>query len=112
MVNRVPRPSGVSVKVRSPLNRPSGIPPDQIVRSYGRSSVTVTGNARPRLIFEKTLILAPSAISPTTRSTPESQVEYPDASVRTAQTPSGLASISDVPSYDFMACPPGRHARG
>ena len=73
MVKRVrPSPSEVSRKVRTPRNRPSGMPPAQVMRWPGTRSVTVTGKARPGLASETTLILSPSAIVPSTLRTPES----------------------------------------
>src|SRR5262249_36156329 len=52
-VNSVTPPAfGARVNVRTPLNRPSGIPPDQTIRRPGTNSVTLTGNARPGLAFE------------------------------------------------------------
>ena len=55
--------------------------------------MTLTGNARPGLASETTLIFSPGAIRPSTRWTPESHSEYAGASVRMAQTVSGSASI-------------------
>ena len=74
MANLVaPSPCGASVKVRTPLNSPSGIPPVQVIRWPDVNSVTRTGNARPGLACETTLIFSPGAMRPSTRSTPESQ---------------------------------------
>jgi hypothetical protein len=74
MVSRVaPSPWGDSVKVRTPLNSPSGIPPVQVIRWPGLNSVTLTGKARPGLTLETTLIFSPGAMRPSTRTIPESQ---------------------------------------
>jgi len=67
-----PSVPGARVKVRTPLNRPSGMPPLQVIRWPGLNSVTLTGNARPGLALEATLIFRPGAMAPSTRSTPES----------------------------------------
>jgi DNA-binding transcriptional ArsR family regulator len=99
ITKRVAPSSGVSVNVRTPLNRPSGMPPLQVMRSAGENSVTLTGNARPGLASETTLIFSRGAIRPSTRTTPESQSGYDAASVRIPQTTSGRASISEVASY-------------
>jgi hypothetical protein len=72
-VNMVASPSGASVNVRTPLNSPSGIPPDQTIRRPGSKTTTSTGKAHPGLTFEKTVIFSSGAIRPSTRSTPESQ---------------------------------------
>jgi hypothetical protein len=72
-VNRVaPSVPGARVKVRTPLNRPRGIPPLQVIRLPGVTSVTLTGKARPGLTLDTTLIFSPGAMLPSTRSTPES----------------------------------------
>ena len=42
----VPSPCDVSVKVRTPLKSPSGIPPLQTILWPGVNSVTLTGKAR------------------------------------------------------------------
>src|SRR5215204_2604919 len=53
MVNRVvPSVPGARVKVRTPLNRPSGMPPLQVIRWPGVKSVTLTGKARPGLALD------------------------------------------------------------
>jgi hypothetical protein len=73
MVNRVaPSDPGARVKVRTPLNSPSGMPPVQVIRRPGLNSVTLTGKARPGLALETTLISPPGAMLPSIRSTPES----------------------------------------
>jgi hypothetical protein len=54
------------------LNSPSGIPPLQVIARGGSNAVTVTGNARPGLASETTLIFSRGAIVPSTRCTPES----------------------------------------
>ena len=50
------------------------MPPLQVIRLPGVNSVTLTGKARPGLALDTTLSLAPGAMPPSTRSTPESQV--------------------------------------
>src|SRR4029453_15687974 len=51
MVNRVvPSVPGARVKVRTPLKRPSGMPPLQVIRCPGANSVTLTGKA-PRALY-------------------------------------------------------------
>jgi hypothetical protein len=73
MVNRVePSVPETRVKVRTPLNRPSGMPPLRVIRWPGVNSVTFTGKARPGLALDTTLIFSPGAMLPSTRSTPES----------------------------------------
>jgi hypothetical protein len=73
MVNRVvPSLPGARVKVRTPLNRPRGMPPLEVIRRPGVSSVTLTGKARPGLALETILSLLPGAMLPSTRSIPES----------------------------------------
>jgi DNA-binding transcriptional ArsR family regulator len=98
IVKRVAPPSGVSVNVRSPLKRPSGMPPVQVILSSGLSSVTFTGNARFGLTSEVTFSLAPGSIRPSSCFTLESQDVYAGASVRIAQIAPGSASISAVDS--------------
>src|SRR4029453_11538106 len=57
-VNRVaPSVPAAKVKVRTPLNRPSGMPPFQVIRWPGLNSVT--GKVRPGLALETTLIVCP-----------------------------------------------------
>jgi hypothetical protein len=48
----VPLPCIDKVKVRTPLNKPNGMPPDQTIFWAGENSVTFTGNARPGLTCE------------------------------------------------------------
>ena len=74
------------------------MPPDHTIRRPGSKSVTFTGNARPGLALTCTLIFAPGAIVPSTRSTPESHPVMPGASVSTAQIASGGAWMSAVAS--------------
>src|SRR5258708_21855077 len=64
MVNRVEAPSGVSVNVRTPLNRPSGMPPAHTIRLAGVNSATFTGNARFGFAAETTLIFSPGSTRP------------------------------------------------
>src|SRR4029450_1330766 len=79
-VNRVaPSVPGARVKVRTPLNRPSGMPPLQVIRWPGLNSVTLTGKVRPGLALETTLIVSPGTMAPSTRSTPESHTWQPGA---------------------------------
>jgi len=68
----VAAPSGVSEKLRTPLNSPSGIPPLHVMARAGSNAVTLTGNALPGLASETTFIFSPGAIDPSTRWTPES----------------------------------------
>ena len=72
IVKRVPPSSGASVNVRTPLNSPSGMPPDHAIARSGSNRVTLTGNARPGLASETTLTFSPGAIAPSTFCTPES----------------------------------------
>jgi hypothetical protein len=73
LVNRVaPSVPAARVKVRTPLNRPSGMPPLQVIRWPGLNSVTLTGKARPGSALETTLSLFPGVMLPSTRSIPES----------------------------------------
>ncbi len=65
-------PSGTTANVRTPLKRPSGIPPLQVMVRGGSNAVTLTGKARPGLASETTSTFSPGAIVPFTRSTPES----------------------------------------
>src|SRR6185369_6860844 len=90
-------PSDCSVRVyaRVPVNRPSGIPPRQTMRWPGVNSTTVTGNPRLGFTSGKTVTLWPNAIVPSTRTTAESQSVHRGPSTRTAQTASGLASMTD-----------------
>jgi len=55
-----------SVKVRTPLKRPSGIPPDQTIFCAGTNSVTLTGKVRPGFALDTTLIVSPGAMRPST----------------------------------------------
>ena len=70
-----PSPCGESVKVRTPLKSPNGIPPVQVIRWPGANSFTLTGKARFGFASETTLIFSPGAMRPSTRTTPESHVE-------------------------------------
>jgi hypothetical protein len=89
---------GVSVNVRTPRNRPSGIPPVHTIRCGGWNSATVSGNARPGLIGTNSFILRPGAMSPSTRSTAGFHSGYPDASVRISHTFSGAAAMRALDS--------------
>jgi hypothetical protein len=71
-VNLVAPPCGVRVKVRTPLNSPSGMPPSQVIRSPGRNSVTLSEKVRLGLASETSLSRSPGAMRPSTRMTPES----------------------------------------
>jgi len=51
------------------------MPPDQTIRRPGTNSVTLTGNARPGAAFERTVMVLPGAMVPSTASTPESHCE-------------------------------------
>ena len=37
------------VNMRTPVNKPSGMPPLQVIDRAGLNSLTVTGNVRPRI---------------------------------------------------------------
>ena len=74
MVNSVPPELfAVSVYVRTPLNRPSGVPPVNSRLPGPANLVTVTGNVRPGATFDWILSFLPSAIVPLMDATPESQ---------------------------------------
>src|SRR5882762_7702467 len=47
----VPSTCGVNVNVRTPLKRPRGKPPSQVMRRDGSNCETVAGNARPLVII-------------------------------------------------------------
>jgi hypothetical protein len=74
-VNLVPSPCGDRVKVRTPRNSPSGIPPSQVIRSSGRNSVTLSEKVRFGLASETSFSFSPGAMRPSTRMTPESHWE-------------------------------------
>ena len=84
------------MKVRSPLNKPSGMPPDQTMRFAGVNSATLTGNARPGLTLACTVIRSPGAMSPLILETVLFQAGYRAASVRRAQMRSGVERIEIV----------------
>jgi hypothetical protein len=96
-----PPAAGVSVKVRTPRKRPRGMPPCHTMRSFGTSSLTVTGNARSGLTVATTLIFLPSAISPSTRTTVGFQSGYWAASVSRAQMALGEAWIVAAAWYSM-----------
>jgi hypothetical protein len=73
------------------LNSPSGIPPTSTICCSGSSVLTVIGNARLRVVC--TVILAPSAGVPSTRSIAGSNVGQRPTSSNVDQTRSGVASI-------------------
>ena len=107
MSNSVPPSFGVSRYVRTPLNRPSGIPPVHTIRWGGSNALTRTGNARPGLSVVYTRSFPPGAMAPSTFSIVGFQVVHWAPSIRTAQTASGGAPMSVVTANDFMVLPKG-----
>src|ERR1700689_3638333 len=93
-----PVPSGDTLKVRTPRNRPRGIPPLNRSRAGGSKSVTLTGKARPGAAWDRIVIFSPGAIRPSTPSTPESHDGQAAPSASTAHTASGLDAIVELAS--------------
>jgi hypothetical protein len=93
---------GVSVNVRCPLKSPSGMPPVQTMLRGGSNSATVTGNARPGLIFGCTVTRSPRAILPSTFSTVLFHRVNLAASVSKAQMRSGVARIKTRTEKAFI----------
>ena len=73
IAKRVRLPSGTSENVRTPLKRPSGIPPVQVIPRPGSNAVTLTGKARLGFASDVTLSFSPGAIRPSSERTPEFQ---------------------------------------
>lgn len=68
ILNDVPAGVGETSNRRTPRKSPSGMPPVHVIPCS--SSATVTGKARPGETSLNTLIVPPSTISPSTRTTP------------------------------------------
>src|SRR5712692_3743462 len=97
-----PSEPGTREKVRSPLKRPSGMPPVQTIFLLGTNSLTLTGKARPGLIFAYTVTFSPGAIFPSTLSTVGFQDGQAGASVNSFQITSGAALIFVLTEKAFI----------
>jgi hypothetical protein len=75
------------------------MPPCQVIRRPGSSSVTFTGKARPGFTSETTLSFSPATTRPSTLFTPDCQWGQDGASARIPQILPGSARISTSARY-------------
>jgi hypothetical protein len=93
-----PAPSGDTLKVRTPRNRPDRIPPLNRSRVGGSKPVTSTGKARPGANRDRIVIFRPGAIRPSAPPAPQSHDGQAAPSARTARMAFGLDAFAGLAS--------------